>query len=104
MYAVIETGGKQYRVSPGQTVEVELLPAELGATVAFDRVLLVSAEGTTFVGQPTVAGGSVIATVSRAGRGKKIICFKYHAQKRYRRTHGHRQDHKNLTVAHIQAE
>jgi large subunit ribosomal protein L21 len=104
MYAVIETGGKQYRVSPGQTVEVELLPAELGATVAFDRVLLVSAEGNTFVGQPTVTGGSVIATVSREGRGKKIIVFKYHAKKRYRRTQGHRQDYTYLTVTDIQAE
>jgi large subunit ribosomal protein L21 len=104
MYAVIETGGKQYRVSPGQTVEVELLPAELGATVAFDRVLLVSAEGNTFVGQPTVAGGSVIATVSREGRGKKIIVFKYHSKKRYRRTQGHRQDYTYLTVTDIQAE
>ena len=71
MYAVIETGGKQYRVSPGQTVEVELLPAEPGATVTLNRVLLVSAEGDTTVGQPVVPGGAVVATVIGEGRGKK---------------------------------
>ena len=104
MYAVIETGGKQYRVSPGQTVEVELLPAEPGATVTLDRVLLVSAEDNTTVGQPVVPGGAVVATVIGEGRGKKVIVFKYKSKKRYRRTTGHRQDYTYLTVTDIQAQ
>lgn len=104
MYAVIETGGKQYRVSPGQTVEVELLPAEPGSTVALDRVLLVSTDEKTLVGQPTVAGASVVGAVAREGRGKKIIVFKYNSKKRYRRTKGHRQDYTYLTITDIQAE
>lgn len=104
MYAVIETGGKQYRVSPGQTVEVELLPAEPGATVTLERVLLVSADGDTTVGQPIVPGGAVVATVIGEGRGKKVIVFKYKSKKRYRRTTGHRQDYTYLTVTDIQAQ
>lgn len=104
MYAVIETGGKQYRVSPGQTVEVELLAAEPGSSVALDRVLLVSADGNTLVGTPTVPGAKVVATVAREGRGPKIIVFKYKSKKRYRRTRGHRQDHTYLTITDIQAE
>jgi large subunit ribosomal protein L21 len=104
MYAVIETGGKQYRVSPGQTLEVELLPAEPGATVALDRVLLVSNDGNTLVGQPVVAGAKVVGIVAREGRGKKIIVFKYKSKKRYRRTQGHRQDYTYLTITDIQAE
>lgn len=104
MYAVIETGGKQYRVRPGQTVEVELLPAEPGATVTLERVLLVSNDGNTLVGQPTVAGAKVVGTIAREGRGKKIIVFKYKSKKRYRRTRGHRQDYSYLTITDIQAE
>ena len=104
MYAVIETGGKQYRVRPGQTLEVELLPAEPGATVTLERVLLVSNDGNTLVGQPTVAGAAVVGTVTREGRGKKIIVFKYKSKKRYRRTQGHRQDYTYLTITDIQAE
>jgi large subunit ribosomal protein L21 len=104
MYAVIETGGKQYRVRPGQTLEVELLPAEPGATVTLERVLLVSNDGKTLVGQPTVAGAAVVGTVTREGRGKKIIVFKYKSKKRYRRTQGHRQDYTYLTITDIRAE
>ena len=104
MYAVIETGGKQYRVSPGQTVEVELLPAEPGATVTLERVLLVSSDDATTVGQPVVPGGAVVATVIGEGRGKKVIVFKYKSKKRYRRTTGHRQDYTYLTVTDIQAK
>jgi large subunit ribosomal protein L21 len=103
MYAVIETGGKQYRVSPGQTVEVELLEQEPGATVTLDRVLLVSSDGNTTVGQPTVAGATVVGTVAREGRGKKVIIFKYKSKKRYRRTKGHRQDYSYLLITDIQA-
>ena len=103
MYAVIETGGKQYRVSPGQTVEVELLPAEPGATVTLDRVLLVSAEDGATVGQPLVPGGAVVATVIGEGRGKKVIVFKYKPKKRYRHRRGHRQELTVLTIDDIVA-
>jgi large subunit ribosomal protein L21 len=104
MYAVIETGGKQYRVSPGQTIEVELLPAEPGSKVTLDRVLLVSDDaGKTLVGAPVVPGGAVTGTVVREGRGKKIVIFKYKAKKRYRRTRGHRQDYMYLLITDIQA-
>ena len=104
MYAVIETGGKQYRVSPGQTIEVELLPAEPGSKVTLDRVLLVATDGQTLVGQPTVAGAKVVGTIAREGRGEKIIVFKYKSKKRYRRTKGHRQDYTYLTITDIQAD
>jgi len=103
MYAVIETGGKQYRVSPGQTVEVELLPAEPGATVTLERVLLVSSDSATEVGTPVVPNAAVVATVIGEGRGKKLIIFKYKSKKRYRRTTGHRQDYTYLAITDIQA-
>lgn len=104
MYAVIETGGKQYRVTPGQTVEVELLPAEPGATVTLERVLLVSDDKRTLVGTPTVNGGRVVGIVAKEGRGEKIIVFRYKAKKRYRRKTGHRQDHTHLLITDIQAD
>ena len=104
MYAVIETGGKQYRVSPGQTVEVELLPAEPGSEVALESVLLVATDDKTLVGAPAVAGARVMTTVIREGRGEKIIVFKYKSKKRYRRTQGHRQDYTYLLVTDIQAD
>lgn len=103
MYAVIETGGKQYRVSPGQTVEVELLGADPGAEVALERVLLVNTGEQTLVGTPVVPGARVRTTVVREGRGEKIRVFKYKAKKRYRRTMGHRQDYMYLLVTDIEA-
>jgi large subunit ribosomal protein L21 len=103
MYAVIETGGKQYRVSPGQTLEVELLPGEPGSELALERVLLVSDGTDTLVGTPIVPGGRVIGTVVREGRGEKILVFKFRAKKRYRRLNGHRQDYTYVTVTDIQA-
>jgi len=103
MYAVIETGGKQYRVSPGQQVEVELLPAEPGSTVTFEQVLLVSDGENTVVGAPLVAGGAVVGTLTHEGRGKKVWIFKYKAKKRYRRTQGHRQNYMYLLVTDIQS-
>ncbi len=104
MYAVIETGGKQYRVSPGQTVEVELLAADPGTSVELDRVLLVSSEGKTLVGQPVVGGAKVLGTVAREGRSKKVFVFKYKSKKRYRHAMGHRQDYTYLLITDIQAE
>jgi large subunit ribosomal protein L21 len=103
MYAVIETGGKQYRVSPGQTIEVELLPAEPGSTVTLDEVLLVSSGDDTLVGAPFVPGAKVVTIVARESRGPKVLVFKYKSKKRYRRTTGHRQDYVHLLVTDIQA-
>ena len=104
MYAVIQTGGKQYRVSPGQTIEVELLPAEPGSTVTVDEVLLVSNGDETLVGAPFVPGAKVVTIVARESRGPKVLVFKYKSKKRYRRTTGHRQDYIHLLVTDIQAK
>lgn len=101
MFAVIKTGGKQYKVQPGQTVEVELLPFAPGSDVELDQVLLIATDSQTMVGQPIVAGASVMTTVARQGRGEKIIVFKYKSKKRYRRTTGHRQNYTYLTVKDI---
>ncbi|MBI3979437.1 MAG: 50S ribosomal protein L21 [Chloroflexi bacterium] len=101
MYAVIRTGGKQYRVQPGQTLDVEQLPGERGSTVEFSDVLMVAGEGQTRVGTPTVAGARVVARVVGAGRGEKIIVFKYKPKTRYRRKQGHRQAYTRLVVKEI---
>ncbi|HKD74529.1 MAG TPA: 50S ribosomal protein L21 [Ktedonobacterales bacterium] len=101
MFAVIETGGKQYKVRPNQTVEVELLPLAPGSDVELDRVLLLSTDDEMFVGQPLVDGALVKATVARQGRGNKIIVFKYKSKKRYRRKTGHRQNYTYLTINDI---
>jgi large subunit ribosomal protein L21 len=98
MFAVIETGGKQYKVRPGQIVEVELLPLAPGSTVELDKVLLVSTTSETLVGQPYVEGAQVQATVQRQGRGEKLIVFKFKSKKRYRRKTGHRQNYTYITV------
>jgi large subunit ribosomal protein L21 len=100
MYAVIRTGGKQYRVSPNDVIEVERLPAEAGTAVELDQVLAVSGEGGTVIGAPLVAGARVAATVLEHTRGEKVIIFKKRRRKNYRRRTGHRQD---LTVLRIDA-
>ncbi len=103
MFAVVETGGKQYKVSPGQTVEVEKLPAEPGDTVELGRVLLISTDDETFVGAPLVDDAKVVARVSPMRRGPKIIVFRYKSKARYRRKTGHRQDYSVLTIEDIWA-
>ncbi len=99
MYAVLETGSKQYRVSPGDTLEVERLTVEAGQPVSFDRVLLVNNEGKLSVGSPTVANASVAAQVVEHKRGEKKVAFKMKRRKGYHKTIGHRQE---LTVVKIQ--
>lgn len=91
MYAVIESGGKQYRVAPGDVVEVELTGAE-GDTLELDRVLMISGDDGVQVGQPTVAGAKVRASLLGQVRGPKIRVFKSKRRKGYRRTNGHRQN------------
>lgn len=100
-YAVIETGGKQYRVSVGETVAVERLPDEAGCDLTLDRVLLLGGNGSTQVGTPTVTGATVTARVDDHYRGEKIVVFKYKPKKRYRRRNGHRQSLTHLTITGI---
>jgi len=101
MYAVVETGGKQYKVQPDETLQVERLPAEVGATVELDRVLLVGDGDAVEVGQPTVAGARVIAEVVAQEKGDKIIVFRYKRKVRYRRKTGHRQHLTRLRIKEI---
>ncbi len=101
MYAVVRTGGKQYRVQPGQTVDVELLPAEAGAEVEFQDVLLIGDGDTVKVGSPTVPGARVTADVVDEGRDRKVISFKFKAKTRYRVKKGHRQPFTRLTIKEI---
>ena len=98
MYAVLETGGKQYRVIAGDTLEIERLAIEAGQPVTFDRVLLVNADGKLSVGNPTVPSATVLADVVAHKRGVKLIAFKMKRRKGYHRTVGHRQE---LTVVKI---
>jgi large subunit ribosomal protein L21 len=100
MYAVVSTGGKQYRVEPGTTLAIERLAADAGATVTFDRVLLVGDGDETTVGTPTVAGATVSATVLGEERGPKLVVFKFKQKVKYRRHTGHRQ---RLTRVRIDA-
>jgi large subunit ribosomal protein L21 len=99
MYAVIETGGKQYRVTPGDTLRVETLAGEAGATVEFDKVLAVGTDSGELMTGAAVASAKVKASIARHGRGEKIIVFKFKRKKQYKRTLGHRQ---NLTEVKIE--
>jgi len=102
MYAIIETGGKQYKVQPGQTIEVEKLPAAVGDKVILDRVLLVADGEQVTVGRPTVEGAKVQATVVGEGKARKVIIFKYLPRHRYRRKKGHRQLFTRLKIDSIE--
>jgi len=92
MYAVVRSGGKQYRVSPGQTIRLEKVVGEVGSKVELGDVLLVENEGNVQIGSPLVANVKVEATVVENDRAKKILVFKKKRKKQYRRTAGHRQD------------
>lgn len=101
IYAIIETGGKQYKVAPGQTVDVERLVAAEGETVELDKVLLLAEGDKVTVGQPTVSGARVIATSQGEFKDKKIIVFKYKPKTRYRKKTGHRQWQTRLVIDRI---
>lgn len=101
MYAVIETGGKQYRVKQGDVLFVEKLDASEGDTIDIDKVLLVSNEGDVSAGKPYVDGAKVEATVLEQGKAKKIIVFKIKAKKNYRKKQGHRQPFTKLKIESI---
>ncbi|HZS94942.1 MAG TPA: 50S ribosomal protein L21 [Chloroflexota bacterium] len=100
-FAVIQTGGKQHRVEPGQTIEVEKLPIEEGQTVELTDVLLVSDDNGVRQGRPLVEGAKVIGRVVKQKRGPKIIVFKYKPKVRYRRKTGHRQSLTRVTIEEI---
>ncbi|RME98580.1 MAG: 50S ribosomal protein L21 [Chloroflexi bacterium] len=101
MYAVIESGGKQYRVAEGDEIRVEKLAVEAGKNVEFDRVLMVAGEDGVKVGKPTVDGVTVSGTVTGHGRGKKIIVYKH--KKNYHKKQGHRQDYTAVRIDQISA-
>ena len=101
MYAVIETGGKQYRVQQGDVVFVEKLDVEEGSKVNFDKVLVMSNDGELVVGKPFVDGAKVEATVLEQGKGKKIVVYKYKAKKNYRKKQGHRQPFTKVKIENI---
>ena len=100
MYAIIKTGGKQYKVSEGDLVRVEKLPYEVGDTVEFNQVLLVSGDEVK-VGSPVIENAKVTATVEDQNKGKKIVVFKYKPKKQYRKKHGHRQPYTLVKIDSI---
>ena len=103
MYAVIKTGGKQYRLSEGDTVRVETIDAEEGSSVEFDNILMVADGDNIKVGAPYVDGGKVVAKVKAHGRHKKIEIIKFNRRKHYDKRTGHRQNYTELEVTSIQA-
>ncbi len=102
-YAVIKTGGKQYRVMQGDVLRVELLTAEEGATISFDQVLLVGTGESIIVGAPIVEGASVSATIRQHGRADKIRIIKFRRRKHYKRQQGHRQHFTEIEITGINA-
>ena len=103
MHAIIETGGKQYKVAEGDTLFIEKLPVEAGDTVTFDKVLAVLDGDKATFGAPVVEGAKVTASVVKNGKGKKIIVLKYKPKKGYRRKQGHRQPYTKVTIGKIEA-
>jgi large subunit ribosomal protein L21 len=101
IYAIIETGGKQYKVAEGQTIDVELLGAEVGSTVEMDKVLLIADGDSITSGKPVIEGARVLAMVQKNGKGDKVIVFKYKPKTRYRRKNGHRQPFTTISIDKI---
>jgi len=101
MYAIIATGGKQYRVAEGDSLKVEKLPGEIGSKISLDQVLMLGGEAGYKVGQPRVEGVTVDAEIVDQDRAKKIIVFKFKRRKKYRRKYGHRQPYTELKINKI---
>ena len=101
MYAVIQAGGKQYRVRSGERIQVELLPAQVGAAVSFDKVLMLGEGEGVRVGTPFVPGAAVKATVLAQGRGEKVRIFKMRRRKHYQKSQGHRQGYTEVRIDEI---
>jgi len=104
MYAIIENSGRQYRVTPGETVKVEKLSQESGADVTLDKVLMVNKDGKNIYGSPFIHGAKVLASVKATGKGRKVIVHKQRPRKVYRKTNGHRQQYTALTIKEIVLE
>jgi large subunit ribosomal protein L21 len=100
-YAIVETGGKQYKIQPGDTIRVESLAGDEGDIITLDDVRMVSQDGAVTFGTPRVEGASVSAEVVGQGKGKKVVVFKYKAKTRYRRKNGHRQHYTALRIGDI---
>ena len=103
MYAVVATGGKQYRVQEGDTLRIEKIPGEVGADVAFDQVLMVSDGDDVKIGKPVLENAVVNGTIVEQGKGRKVLVFKYKRRKRYRRKQGHRQLFTAVKIGTIQS-
>jgi len=103
MYAIIETGGKQYKVREGDVLQVEKLDAGLNEAVEVNNVLAIVRDGKVDVGRPVLEGAKVVLKVLEHGKGKKILVFKYKPKKNYRRTYGHRQPYTKVLVEKIEA-
>jgi large subunit ribosomal protein L21 len=101
VYAVIMSGGKQYRVSEGELVRVEKLGLDSGTEVEFKEVLLVKTDDKTFIGRPLLEGAAVRGVVEKSGQGEKVLVFKYKRKKQYRRTRGHRQAYSDVRIEKI---
>jgi large subunit ribosomal protein L21 len=102
MYAVVRTGGKQVRMTPGESVRVEKLDGAVGDTIELDDVLLVSGDAGLNVGKPVVEGAKVVGTITDQGRGPKLVIFKMKRRKGYRRKQGHRQDYTEILVDRVE--
>ena len=98
MYAVVNTGGKQYKVQKGETLRIEKIPGEVGTRVTFDKVLMVADGENVRVGQPLLEKAAVLASIVEQDKAKKIIVFKYKRRKRYRRKQGHRQPYTAVRI------
>ena len=103
MYAVIKTGGKQYKVEAGATLKVEKLLGEVGSSVIIDKVLMIADGESTTIGAPLIAGATVNATVVSHGRADKVMIFKFRRRKHYRKTQGHRQSFTEIQIGEILA-
>ncbi|QFY43967.1 50S ribosomal protein L21 [Candidatus Methylospira mobilis] len=101
MYAVIKTGGKQYRVKEGETLKIESLAAEIGQTIEFDQVLLIQSDKGIQIGKPLVEGGKVAATVKTHGRHDKVHIIKFRRRKHYMKRQGHRQNYTEILITAI---
>ncbi|MCA3002783.1 MAG: 50S ribosomal protein L21 [Rhodocyclaceae bacterium] len=103
MYAVIKTGGKQYRVAAGEKIKVEQIPADVGAQIVLDQVMMVGSGEAVTIGTPTIAGAAVTATVISQGRADKVRIFKMRRRKHYQKRQGHRQNYTEIQIGEIKS-